>query len=66
METRFAKLIWNNEPISSGDLVKLCEYEAVKLAFLHEKQAHYISGECIGKVHIIQLADKAQNQNSNV
>jgi len=27
METRFAELIWNNEPISSGDLVKLCEKE---------------------------------------
>lgn len=27
METRFAELMWNNEPISSGDLVKLCEKE---------------------------------------
>lgn len=27
METRFAELIWNNEPISSGELVKLCEKE---------------------------------------
>lgn len=27
METRFAELIWDNEPISSGDLVKLCEKE---------------------------------------
>jgi len=27
METRFADLIWENEPISSGDLVKLCEKE---------------------------------------
>lgn len=25
METRFADLIWNNEPLTSGDLVKLCE-----------------------------------------
>lgn len=25
METRFADLIWNNEPLSSGKLVKLCE-----------------------------------------
>lgn len=25
METRFADLMWDNEPISSGDLVKLCE-----------------------------------------
>lgn len=25
METRFAELMWNNEPISSGELVKLCE-----------------------------------------
>ena len=24
VETRFAELIWENEPISSGDLVKLC------------------------------------------
>lgn len=27
METKFADLIWDNEPISSGDLVKLCEME---------------------------------------
>ena len=27
VETHFADLIWNNEPISSGDLVKLCEQE---------------------------------------
>lgn len=27
METKFADLIWDNEPISSGDLVKLCERE---------------------------------------
>jgi len=27
METKFAELMWNNEPISSGDLVKLCEKE---------------------------------------
>ncbi len=27
METRFADLIWNNEPLSSGDLVKLSEKE---------------------------------------
>lgn len=27
METRFADLIWNNEPLTSGDLVKLCESE---------------------------------------
>lgn len=27
METRFADLIWDNEPVSSGDLVKLCEKE---------------------------------------
>lgn len=27
METKFAELIWNNEPILSGDLVKLCEKE---------------------------------------
>lgn len=25
METRFAQLIWDNEPITSGDLVKLCQ-----------------------------------------
>jgi predicted transcriptional regulator len=25
METKFAELIWMNAPISSGDLVKLCE-----------------------------------------
>lgn len=25
METRFAELIWENEPISSGELVRLCE-----------------------------------------
>ena len=27
VETRFADLIWDNEPISSGELVKLCEQE---------------------------------------
>ena len=27
METRFAELIWNREPITSGELVKLCERE---------------------------------------
>lgn len=27
VESRFADLIWQNEPISSGDLVKLCEKE---------------------------------------
>jgi BlaI family transcriptional regulator, penicillinase repressor len=27
VEMRFADLIWNNEPLSSGDLVKLCEKE---------------------------------------
>ena len=27
VETRFAELIWENEPVSSGDLVKLCARE---------------------------------------
>jgi len=27
METKFAELMWDNEPIPSGDLVKLCEKE---------------------------------------
>lgn len=27
METKFAELMWDNAPISSGDLVKLCEKE---------------------------------------
>ena len=27
MEAKFAGLMWDNEPISSGDLVKLCEKE---------------------------------------
>ena len=27
METKFAELIWDSEPISSGELVKLCERE---------------------------------------
>lgn len=27
METKFAELMWDNEPVSSGDLVKLCEKE---------------------------------------
>lgn len=27
METKFAELMWDNEPITSGDLVKLCEKE---------------------------------------
>lgn len=27
MEMRFANLIWDNEPLSSGELVKLCEQE---------------------------------------
>ncbi|MFA5528559.1 MAG: BlaI/MecI/CopY family transcriptional regulator [Peptostreptococcales bacterium] len=26
-ETKFAEIIWNNEPIPSGDLVKQCEAE---------------------------------------
>lgn len=27
METKFADLIWDNEPLASGELVKLCEKE---------------------------------------
>jgi predicted transcriptional regulator len=27
METKFAELIWDSEPIPSGDLVKLCDKE---------------------------------------
>ncbi|MDE5670093.1 MAG: BlaI/MecI/CopY family transcriptional regulator [Eubacterium sp.] len=27
VESRFAEIIWNNEPIASGKLVKLCEKE---------------------------------------
>ena len=27
VENRFAEIIWNNEPIASGKLVKLCEKE---------------------------------------
>lgn len=27
VETRFADIIWQNEPLSSGELVKLCEKE---------------------------------------
>jgi predicted transcriptional regulator len=27
METKFAELIWDNEPILSGELVRLCEKE---------------------------------------
>jgi BlaI family penicillinase repressor len=27
METKFAELMWENEPITSGELVKLCEKE---------------------------------------
>lgn len=27
METKFAELMWDNEPIPSGNLVKLCEKE---------------------------------------
>lgn len=27
VESRFADLIWNSEPVSSGELVKLCEKE---------------------------------------
>ena len=27
VETRFAEIIWQNEPLSSGQLVKLCEAE---------------------------------------
>lgn len=27
METKFAELVWDNEPISSGDLVRLCDTE---------------------------------------
>lgn len=27
METKFAEIIWDNEPIASGELVKICEKE---------------------------------------
>ena len=27
IEMRFAEIIWNNEPLTSGELVKLCEVE---------------------------------------
>lgn len=27
METRFADIIWDSEPVSSGELVKICERE---------------------------------------
>ena len=27
IESRFADLIWNNEPVASGELVKICEAE---------------------------------------
>jgi len=27
IEKKFAQIIWNNEPLSSGELVKLCELE---------------------------------------
>ena len=27
VETRFAELIWQHEPLTSGELVKLCEQE---------------------------------------
>lgn len=27
METKFADLIWDNEPVSSGELVKICQKE---------------------------------------
>lgn len=27
METRFAEIIWDNEPVSSGELVKLCQQQ---------------------------------------
>ena len=27
METKFAELIWDSEPVTSGELVKLCEKE---------------------------------------
>ncbi len=30
MNCRFAQLIWQEEPISSGDLVKLCEKEMIR------------------------------------
>ena len=26
VETRFAELIWQHEPLTSGELVKLCEH----------------------------------------
>lgn len=27
METRFAEIIWDNEPVSSGELVRLCQQQ---------------------------------------
>lgn len=35
IEMRFANLIWENEPIASGELAKLCEKE-LKLEKIHD------------------------------
>ena len=29
VEMRFAEIIWEHEPVSSGELVKLCELEEI-------------------------------------
>ena len=29
VEMRFAEIIWEHEPVSSGELVKLCEQELI-------------------------------------
>ena len=39
VETRFAELIWQHEPLTSGELVKLCEQAAMeKIHDLHSTQ----------------------------
>ncbi len=52
METRFAELIWNNEPLSSGELVKLCETE-----FYWKKSTTYTM--------LRRLCEKGLFQNNN-
>lgn len=52
METRFAELIWNNEPLSSRELVKLCETE-----FYWKKSTTYTM--------LRRLCEKGLFQNNN-
>lgn len=51
-ETKFADLIWANEPILSGDLVKLCEAE-----FSWKKSTTYTMLKRLEKKEILKTGE---------